>query len=101
MIFAAAPSQNETLAALRADSSIPWNRIHAFHMDEYVGLSEDAPQGFANFLKDALFDRVPFASVNLLRSTAEPGAECERYTALLQAAPVDIEIGRASCRERV
>ena len=92
MIFAAAPSQNETLAALRADPSIPWSRIHAFHMDEYVGLAADAPQGFANFLRDALFDRVPFASVNLLRSTAEPGAECERYAALLRAAPVDIVV---------
>lgn len=92
MIFAAAPSQNETLAALLADPSIPWERIHAFHMDEYVGLSEDAPQGFANFLKAALFDHVPFASVNLLRSTAEPEAECFRYAALLDAAPVDIVV---------
>ena len=33
MIFAAAPSQNEVLAALRADKTIPWERIHAFHMD--------------------------------------------------------------------
>ena len=39
MIFAAAPSQNEMLAGLRAASDIPWERIEAFHMDEYHGLS--------------------------------------------------------------
>ena len=90
MIFAAAPSQNEVLAALRADKSIPWGRIHAFHMDEYVGIDPAAPQGFARFLKNALFDHVPFASVTLLDSKAEPNAEAARYTELLREKPIDI-----------
>lgn len=90
MIFAAAPSQNEMLAHLRSDPRIPWKRINAFHMDEYVGIRPDAPQGFANFLKEALFDRVPFKSVNLLDCTADPDAEAERYSKLLAENPVDI-----------
>ena len=53
MIFAAAPSQNEMLAALAAQPGIEWNRVNAFHMDEYIGLAPDAPQGFANFLRAA------------------------------------------------
>ena len=36
IIFAAAPSQNEFLAAL-SKSSIIWSHIRAFHMDEYIG----------------------------------------------------------------
>ena len=48
MIFAAAPSQNEVLAALAEDNRIPWQRINAFHMDEYIGIPQDAPQSFAN-----------------------------------------------------
>ena len=40
-MFAAAPSQNEFLTALVKDKSIPWQRINAFHMDEYVGLKEE------------------------------------------------------------
>ncbi len=90
MIFAAAPSQNEVLAALAADKSIPWERIHAFHMDEYVGIAPDAPQGFAQFLKRAIFDKLPFASVDLIDCTAEPKAEAARYSALLQEHPTDI-----------
>ncbi|MBO7361324.1 MAG: glucosamine-6-phosphate deaminase, partial [Clostridia bacterium] len=66
MIFAAAPSQNEVLASLAADRSICWERINAFHMDEYIGLDRDAPQGFGNFLKEHLFELVPFATVNLI-----------------------------------
>ena len=41
MIFAAAPSQNEVLYALATDREIPWNRVNAFHMDEYIGLSAE------------------------------------------------------------
>ena len=90
IIFAAAPSQNEVLASLVADETIEWGRINAFHMDEYVGISTDAPQGFAQFLKRAIFDKVPFRSVNLLDCTAEPNAEAARYTELLRKYPTDI-----------
>ena len=93
MIFAAAPSQNEVLAALAGDKDIPWNRIHAFHMDEYIGLPSDAPQGFGNFLRAHLFDLVPFASVNCINSAAaDAQAECERYSKLLQDNPTDIVV---------
>ena len=90
MIFAAAPSQNEMLEALIADKEIEWNRVHALHMDEYVNLPSDAPQGFGNFLRRAIFDRVPFASVNLIGTDADSEATCRRYDALLAANKVDI-----------
>ena len=90
MIFAAAPSQNEVLAALVEDKTIPWERIRAFHMDEYVGISSDAPQGFAMFLKNAIFDKVPFKSVELINCSAEPELEVKRYSALLEKYPCDI-----------
>ena len=91
IIFAAAPSQNEFLEALKNDKSIDFTRINAFHMDEYIGLSADAPQGFGNFLRDRLFGLVPFKSVNYLDCSAkDPEAECVRYSALLEKNPTDI-----------
>lgn len=93
MIFAAAPSQNEVLAALANDSEIPWGRVNAFHMDEYIGLSSDAPQGFGNFLREHLFGIAPFGSVNYIRPDAPDAAEeCERYSRLLLDNPVDIVV---------
>lgn len=91
MIFAAAPSQNEFLEALRNDPAIDFSRIIAFHMDEYVGLDGNAPQGFGNFLRDRLFGLAPFKEVYYLNGNADDiDAECARYTALLQEKPVDI-----------
>ena len=93
MIFAAAPSQNEVLAALVEDTDIPWNRVNAFHMDEYVGLSPDAPQGFGNFLKTHIFGLVKFKSIFYINMSApDAEEECARYSALLQQYPTDIVV---------
>ena len=93
MIFAAAPSQNEVLAALACDKEIPWERVNAFHMDEYIGLSPEAPQGFGNFLREHLFGLAPFGSVNYIRPDAEDvDAECARYTKLIAENPTDIVV---------
>ena len=93
MIFAAAPSQNEVLYALATDKEIPWNRVHAFHMDEYIGLSADAPQGFGNFLKSHIFGLADFASVNYINvSATDANEECKRYSELLSEYPTDIVV---------
>lgn len=91
VMFAAAPSQNETLAALLTDPDIAWERINAFHMDEYVGLDPAHPAGFRNFLKRAIFDLKPFKSVNLLNGNADDiAAEAARYDRLLRENPLDV-----------
>jgi len=91
MIFAAAPSQNEFLDALIREPGIDWQRVHAFHMDEYVGLADDAPQRFGNFLDTRLFRKLPFGAVHYIDGNApDPQAECHRYASLLREHPVDI-----------
>ena len=90
IIFAAAPSQNDFLSSLIKEN-VDWTKVNAFHMDEYIGLTEDAPQGFANFLRRAIFDLVPFKNVFCFNGQNEsPEAECKRYTDLLLKYPVDI-----------
>lgn len=91
IIFAAAPSQNEFLENLINQEGIVWESINAFHMDEYIGLPPTAPQAFGNFLKERIFDRKPFRSVNYLNGQYESKeSECTRYSQLLAANPVDI-----------
>ncbi|MBQ3571846.1 MAG: glucosamine-6-phosphate deaminase [Clostridia bacterium] len=93
MIFAAAPSQNDVLKALAEDKEIEWNRVNAYHMDEYIGLDKNAPQCFGNFLKDHIFGLAPFKSVNYIDVTAiDPEAEAERYGKILNQNPTDIVV---------
>lgn len=90
MIFAAAPSQSDMLASLREVSDVDWRRVTAFHMDEYLGLPPRHPQRFGNWLRDAIFDRLPFGAVHLLDPGGDPDAAARDYTKKLQAAPIDI-----------
>ena len=91
MIFAAAPSQSSFLKSLTEDFNIEWNRINAFHMDEYIGISRDMEQSFGNFLYRSIFSKVPFKTVNYINGVApDVEKECERYAALLDEHPVDI-----------
>jgi glucosamine-6-phosphate deaminase len=91
MVFASAPSQNEFLATLATLKGIDWDKVTAFHMDEYLGLPADSPEGFGTFLQERLYNAVKPGTVHFLNGQAEdPQAECKRYAALLAEHPVDI-----------
>lgn len=91
IIFAAAPSQNEFLEHLISMSNIDWSNVIGFHMDEYIGLPDNAPQQFGRFLRERIFELVPFKAVYLMNGNAENmQKECDRYSELLRAYPVDI-----------
>ncbi|MDR2706281.1 MAG: glucosamine-6-phosphate deaminase [Planctomycetaceae bacterium] len=89
VIFAAAPSQNETLETLATTSGIDWNKVTAFHMDEYIGLADDAPERFSFYLKTHIFDQCPFGEIHLLAGN-NPQHLCEDYAQKLIAEPIDL-----------
>ena len=86
VMFAAAFSQKELLEGLIA-SDVDFTKVNAFHMDNYLGLADDAPQQFSQFLTYYLFRHLPFASVNLMGSDE---ADAARYAKLLEENPLDI-----------
>ena len=91
IIFAAAPSQNDTLAALVKEPDIDWSRVRAFHMDEYVGFGKEKEQSFGYYLREHIFGLVPFGEVHYIHGDAEnPEEECKRYADLLTKYPTDI-----------
>jgi glucosamine-6-phosphate deaminase len=90
MVFAAAPSQNEFLSSF-VRMNIAWERITAFHMDEYIGLEADADQRFGNYLRKRLFEKVPIGTVHYIEPDDSDDEDvCGRYTDLLREAPIDI-----------
>ncbi len=90
MIFAAAPSQSEMLAALCEENGVDWSRITAFHMDEYLGLHPDATQCFGGWLRRKIFDHLNFAAVHLIEPGTDPVEAAASYAAKLNAGPIDI-----------
>jgi len=93
VILASAPSQNEFLASLADAPDIDWSRVTGFHLDEYLGMDERAPQSFRRFLIDRLVGKVPFGEFHGLRGDAADGAEeANRYAQLLKANPPDFAV---------
>ena len=91
LIVATGASQYEFLAALRQQEGVDWQKVTAFHLDEYLGISATHPASFRRYLRERLFDLLPFGAVHLLEGDApDAERECQRYAALLAANPADV-----------
>ncbi len=93
VIFAAAPSQNETLQTLVQAKDIDWTHVTALHMDEYIGLPLDSSARFSHYLKTHCFDLLPFKQVFLLDEgdgKLSPNELCTRYDHIIREAPIDV-----------
>ena len=90
VVFAAAPSQDDMIESLLTHD-IDWSKVRGFHQDEYIGIADDEPAGFGNFLDRAIFKKVNFKEIHYLRCAAdEADAKCEEYTKLLTEYPIDL-----------
>jgi glucosamine-6-phosphate deaminase len=90
VMFAAAPSQSEVLFSLSQASNVDWSRVEGFHMDEYLGLTVDAPARFGSWLRRTIFDRLPFGAVHLIEPGDNPDRTAADYSAKLDSAIIDI-----------
>ena len=91
VVFAAAPSQDDFLAALCQEPGIDWAKITAFHLDEYIGLSDQHPASFRHYLREHIFQHLPLGRVHWLNGDgADAQQECRRYAALLESVVLDV-----------
>jgi glucosamine-6-phosphate deaminase len=81
IIVATGASQFELLQNLVTAEGIAWTRVTAFHLDEYVGLTEEHPASFRRYLR--LRFMAPL-------DNAEVDAETERLNALIAGKRIDV-----------
>ncbi|MDZ8053542.1 MAG: glucosamine-6-phosphate deaminase [Aulosira sp. ZfuVER01] len=91
VLLATGNSQLKFLDALIALGGVDWSRIILFHLDEYLGISSDHSASFRRYLRERVEQRVNPQQFHYLEGdTLQPLAECDRYTKLLQAQPIDL-----------
>jgi len=91
VIFAAAASQAEMLDALAIRDGIDWERVEAFHLDEYVGLPLGHPRSFGHWLDEHIWSRVrPGRIERIDGGNPDPAGEGRRYGALLDDGGIDL-----------
>lgn len=90
-ILATGNSQIQFLEHLIRLGGIEWSKVTLFHMDEYLGIGADHPASFIRYMRERVENRVKPGKFHFLHGdVAEPIQECDRYTALLQAQPIDL-----------
>ncbi|MBD2387206.1 glucosamine-6-phosphate deaminase [Cylindrospermum sp. FACHB-282] len=91
VLLATGNSQLKFLDALIALGGVDWSRITLFHLDEYLGISADHAASFRRYLRERVDQRVAPKEFHYIEGDAlQPIAECDRYTKLLQAQPIDL-----------
>ncbi|WP_454227731.1 6-phosphogluconolactonase [Propioniciclava flava] len=92
VMLAAAPSQSPTLTAL-AGRDVNFDKVTFFHMDDYLGLDDDAPQGFGNWLQTHFFAHVEAGPTFHRMDLHAPGeASASDYAALMGEEPFDVTL---------
>jgi glucosamine-6-phosphate deaminase len=90
IIAATGASQFDFLDVLTQTPAIDWDQVEMFHLDEYVGMSENAPASFCRYLRERLIDRVGLKNYHLLNGTDDPAAVIKRVTEEIRKAPIDV-----------
>jgi len=91
VLLATGNSQLKFLDALIALGDVDWSRIILFHLDEYLGITADHPASFRRYLHERVEKKLNPQQFHYIEGdTLEPVAECDRYTKLLQAQPIDL-----------
>ncbi len=90
-IAATGVSQFEFLDHLTKITSLDWGETTMFHLDEYIGLSEDHPASFRRYLQERLISKVHPGKVFLIAGDApDPEEECERLNDIISQYEIDV-----------
>jgi glucosamine-6-phosphate deaminase len=87
VMLATGNSQLAFLTELTTRPDIRWEEVRIFHMDEYLGLPDDHPAGFATYIRHRVVDAVHPLEAHYVEPT-EAGPE--RYAELLRRHPIDL-----------
>ena len=91
IILATGNSQLEFLNAIALGNELDWSRIILFHLDEYLGIHAEHPGSFRYYLHHKVERRVQPGTFHYIQGDAlQPGAECDRYSQLLQQQKIDL-----------
>ena len=91
VILASGNSQLSFLRALRASNRLAWEKIHVFHMDEWLHLPPGHPARFDLFMHRELIDHVRLAHFYPVRpDNGDAEAASRAYERLLREHPADL-----------
>ena len=90
IVAATAASQMEFLDCLTSNKDIDWQRVEAFHLDEYIGLPITHPGSFRKMLLEQLINKTGIVHYHLLDGDGDLARALHRVKQAITSAPIDI-----------
>lgn len=69
---------------------VDWSKVEMFHLDEYVGISENHPASFKRYLLDRFVNKVNPKKAYLINGEEDPDKTIEKLTAVINEKPIDV-----------
>ncbi|MEM1067382.1 MAG: glucosamine-6-phosphate deaminase [Planctomycetota bacterium] len=92
IVVATGASQFEVLSALVKQPDIAWPKVHGFHLDEYVGISDQHGASFCKYLKERFVDHVDLAAFHFLNGDADPKSVIAEVGSLISETRIDLAL---------
>lgn len=83
------------LVRVSAARQLDWSSVTTFNLDEFVGVPQDHPGSYRQFMEQHLFKHVNVRRdrINFLNGAADPEEECRRYEdAIAGVGGIDVQI---------
>jgi glucosamine-6-phosphate deaminase len=91
IVLATGTSQFAFLDALTGTAGLEWNRVEAFHLDEYVGLPITHPASFRKILLERVINKVDISKYWFIQGDAPDLKEAiDEVGRQLTSAPIDL-----------
>jgi glucosamine-6-phosphate deaminase len=93
IILATGTSQFPVLEALTMSTSIDWEKVTMFHLDEYIGISISHKASFRKYLMERFIEKVSrLKNYYLIDGENDPIDECNRLNKLISGVQIDLAL---------
>lgn len=94
IILTTGASQFEVLDHLTGQPDVDWSKVTMFHLDEYVGLSDQHPASLRKYLKERFINRLSslYGYYLIDGSYPFPKEECRRIGDIIRRHPIDVAL---------
>ncbi|MEX2511905.1 MAG: glucosamine-6-phosphate deaminase [Cyclobacteriaceae bacterium] len=90
VILATGTSQFETLNQLLKED-IDWEKVTAFHLDEYIGIPITHPASFRKYLKERFVDKIgKIGGIHYIDGEKDPEEECQKLGEIISRHSIDV-----------
>lgn len=92
IVVATGSSQFSMLKHLAEQKDVPWEKVQAFHLDEYIGIPATHPASFRRYLNERFVSQIPrLQKMTLINAdTEDVAAEVARLNTLISSEEIDV-----------